>query len=130
MSKKDITEIKSFSSPPEKIVTIMKGLSFALGYKCKSLTEIKKNVMGTHLISSLLNYDKENMDYLTCKRVYNKIKDMSEDEIKKVKLQFLIHFFPFSALLNHLRIILLNLLNLGIKMRSWPLYLAEKHTLL
>ncbi len=84
MRKRDIIDTKAALSPPPKMMAVLKSISFILGHKKVSLADIKKKVLEVNLLDTLANYDKDQIDYTTCKKIYTLIKPLNKEDIHKV----------------------------------------------
>jgi dynein heavy chain, axonemal len=66
LDKKDITEIKSFSKPPDMVMTVMEAVCILKGLK-PTWEDSKKLLNDSNFLSSLASYDKDNIPYKTIK---------------------------------------------------------------
>lgn len=85
LSKSDITEVKSFKTPPEAVKTVMEAVCILLG--AKTDWDAAKKVLGdASFMDKLKNYDKDNINPSYLKKLAKYIADpgMAVEVVKKV----------------------------------------------
>lgn len=68
LDKKFIAEIKSFSSPPPDVATVMSAVMIILG-KDTSWAAVKKELADSQFVKKVMEFDKENIPPSTLKKV-------------------------------------------------------------
>lgn len=85
LEKRDIQEIKSFTSPPALVETVMNAVCLLLGRK-QSWEEAKKVLCDTSLLQTLREYDKEHISAKLLQQLtkYTGLDDFSPEKVSTV----------------------------------------------
>lgn len=85
LDKKFIAEIKSFSSPPPDVATVMSAVMIILG-KDTSWAAVKKELADSQFVKKVMEFDKENIPPQILKKVerYTKMENFQPAYVSKI----------------------------------------------
>jgi dynein heavy chain len=85
LDKKHISEIKSFTSPPDAVATVMAAVMVVLG-KDTSWPTVKKELAAPDFVKGIMLFDKENIGQATLKKIekYTRMESFQPAAVTKV----------------------------------------------
>lgn len=85
LNKQDITEVKSFTKPPDLVMKVMEAVCLLKGVK-PTWEDAKKLLSQPNFLRSLETYDKDSIPPATIRKLqsYIKMETFTPDEVKKV----------------------------------------------
>jgi len=87
LDKKFIAEIKSFTSPPPAVATVMSAVMIVLG-KPTNWSDVKKELTDPKFVQKVMEYDIDNTPQATLKKIekYTKMEDFQPATVSKVSI--------------------------------------------